>query len=131
MKKLWWFGLGLFCAFGIWLWCGKEPDAEPESQKYCRGQKVPLTNFYCHSLLHCDGKYIQAEEGTTALLLENTGNIGYDRVQIVVVQNGKRLRFETEDLPPYGWVVLFEENMTPFSGDSYEDVYCLTAIPEA
>jgi len=68
-------------------------------------------------------------EGVTALVLENTGNVGIEFAQVLLVQQGKTLVFEATYIPPQAAVLIVEKNHTPYSGGEIEDGRCRTVIP--
>lgn len=123
MRKLWWIGiflagLGLGCLFsGGSMEIGQERELQT-------GVAVRQTGFVCRELMT-----LQGTEPVAVLLLENTGNTDYRDTCIVVVQNGKRLYFETELLSAGGVSLIMERDGKTASGTAIDDCYCMSAIP--
>ncbi len=138
MKRPWWIGLILvFVSVGV-LVGGKEKgySAEPviNAAQENSGQKVRYTDLVCRSLACYDGAYLEDgsdEEmiGVTALVLENTGETGIRRAQVVVLRDGQKLYFEASYIPPKGTVLVLEKNGAAYEGSGFDSCYCLTLIP--
>ena len=124
MKKWWYLAVVLGLLAAAVLWPG-ETRQEPQIESP-QGQAVRFTNLRCRVLGCCDG-----QQDVTALLVENTGNVAYSRVQLVVIREGKRLYFDAGEVPAGGQVLILERNRTAYTDDAFEDCYCLTAIPES
>lgn len=104
--------------------------AEPAGFPY----KLEYTSLVAQKLIAYEGVYLEdgSEEAVTdvaALILENTGTIGVEYVQIVLQQNGRELSFDGTYIPPKSRVLLLEENKQPYSPAPVTACRCRTVIP--
>lgn len=116
-----------------------EPSAPEETDKHSDEETgLPCafryTSLVARQLVSYDGPSMEdgteaALEGTAALVLENTGTVGMEYVQVVLTQNGQELRFEATYIPPRAAVLIVESNRTPYSGAPVENCRCRTVIP--
>lgn len=95
---------------------------------------LEYTSLVAQKLIAYEGAYLEdgSEEAVTdvaALILENTGTIGIEYAQIVLVQNGRELSFDATYIPPRSTILLLEENKQPYSDALVTSCRCRTVIP--
>ncbi len=104
--------------------------AEPAGFPY----QLEYTSLVAHKLIAYEGVYLEdgSEEtvtDVTALILENTGTIGIEYTQIILVQSGRELSFDATYIPPKSKIMLLEENRQPYSDAPVTACRCRTVIP--
>ena len=95
---------------------------------------VKFTPLVARQLVSYDGPYLEdgTEEelvGVAALLVENTGTIGIECVQLVVSQGQRELVFDATYVPPRGSVLILEKNRQLYTQETIEGCRCKTFIP--
>ena len=95
---------------------------------------LEYTSLVAQKLIAYEGAYLEdgSEEAVTdvaALILENTGTIGIEYAQIILVQDGKELSFDATYIPPKSTILLLEENKQPYSPATVTACRCRTVIP--
>ncbi len=95
---------------------------------------LEYTSLVAQKLIAYEGAYLEdgSEEAVTdvaALILENTGTIGIEYAQIILVQGGKELSFDATYIPPKSTILLLEENKQPYSAANVTACRCRTVIP--
>ena len=95
---------------------------------------LEYTSLVARKLIAYDGAYLEdgSEENVmdmAALVLENTGTIGIEYAQIVIVQNGLELFFDATYIPPKSTILLLEENKQSYSDAPVTACRCRTVIP--
>lgn len=95
---------------------------------------LEYTSLVAQKLIPYEGAYLEdgSEEAVTdvaALILENTGTIGIEYAQIILVQNGRELSFDATYIPPKSTILLLEENKQPYSDAAVTSCRCRTVIP--
>lgn len=112
---------------------GEDTTAPPEDE-----MGLPCafryTSLVARSLTVYDGPSLEdgvdvVLEGTAALVLENTGTIGIEFAQVILVQDGQDLRFDATYIPPRATVLVVEKNRTPYSNAPVENCRVRTVIP--
>lgn len=95
--------------------------------------QLQYTTLVARQLAAYDGPYL--EDGSdeelvdvAALVLENTGTIGMEYVQVVLQQGGRELVFDVTYVPPRGTVLILEKNRAAYSTDPVESCRCRTLI---
>lgn len=95
---------------------------------------LEYTSLVAQKLIAYEGAYLEdgSEEAVAdvaALVVENTGTIGIEYAQIILVQNGRELSFDATYIPPKSRILLLEENKQPFSAAPVTACRCRTVIP--
>lgn len=95
---------------------------------------LEYTSLVAQKLIAYEGTYLEdgSEEAVTnvaALILENTGTIGIEYAQIILVQNGRELSFDATYIPPKSKIMLLEEFKQPYSDADVTACRCRTVIP--
>jgi hypothetical protein len=96
--------------------------------------ELEYTSLVAQKLIAYEGVYLEdgseeTVEDVAALILENTGTIGIEYAQIVMMQNGKELSFDATYIPPKSTILLLEENKQHYSDAPVTDCHCRTVIP--
>ena len=116
------------------------PTKDPEPTYVQAGNQeglpcdVRYTPLVVRQLASYDGPYLEdgTEEeltGVAALVVENTGTIGIEYVQLVVNQGKRELVFNATYIPPRGTVLILEKNRQPYTRDTVTGCRCRTLIP--
>lgn len=116
------------------------PTKDPEPTYVQTGNQeglpcnVKYTPLVVRQLAGYDGPYLEngTEEeltGVAALVVENTGTIGIEYVQLVINQGQRELVFDATYIPPRGTVLILEKNRQPYTRDAVTGCRCRTLIP--
>ncbi|MBQ2892537.1 MAG: hypothetical protein IJE24_00215 [Oscillospiraceae bacterium] len=118
-----------------------QQPTQPDAQQSGVTQKpadfpfaLEYTSLVAQKLISYEGAYLEdgseeAVEDVAALVLENTGTIGIEYAQIILLQNGRELSFDATYIPPRSTVLLLEETRQPYSDAPVTDCRCRTVIP--
>lgn len=95
---------------------------------------VKFTPLVARQLVSYDGPYLEdgTEEeliGVAALMVENTGTIGIEYVQLVVNVGQQELVFDATYIPPRGKILILEKNRQPYTRETVTGCRCRTLIP--
>lgn len=114
----------------------KDPEPTYVQTGYQEGLpwNVQYTPLVAWQLASYDGPYLEdgTEEeltGVAALVVENTGTIGIEFVQLVVSQGQRELVFNATYIPPRGTVLILEKERQSYTGETVTDCKCRTLIP--
>lgn len=118
------------------------PTADPEPTYVQTGNmegeglpcQLKYTPLVARQLASYDGPYLEdgSEEelvGVAALVVENTGTIGIEYVQVVVSQGQQELVFDATYIPPRGTVLILEKNRVLYTPEPVTGCRCRTLIP--
>lgn len=95
---------------------------------------LEYTSLVAQKLIAYEGAFLEdgseeAVEDVAALILENTGTIGIEYAQIIVMQSGRELSFDATYIPPKSRILLLEENKQAYSDAPVTACRCRTVIP--
>ena len=114
----------------------KEPEPTYVQTGYQEGLpcNVKYTPLVAWQLMSYDGPYLEdgTEEeliGVAALVVENTGTIGIEFVQLVVSQGQRELVFNATYIPPRGTVMILEKERQSYTRETVTGCKCRTLIP--
>lgn len=116
------------------------PEKNPEPTYVQTGNqeglpcKVKYTPLVVCQLASYDGPYLEdgTEEelaGVAALVVENTGTIGMEYVELVITQGQKELVFDATYIPPRGTLLILEKNRQLYTQTEVSGCRCRTLIP--